>query len=79
VVNTSGICNKWGISHLNDNVSECVMSPEDTLAINRGGSWKTKSNISERQISDPDSCNGYTGFRIAKTYTPIEINKKPVK
>jgi formylglycine-generating enzyme required for sulfatase activity len=71
--------NKWGISHINDNVSEWVISPDDTLAISRGGSWKTKNDISERQIIDPDSSNGYTGFRIARTYTPININKKPIK
>ena len=74
-----GNLNKWGISHINDNVSEWVISPDDTLAISRGGSWKTKNDISERQIIDPDSSNGYTGFRIARTYTPININKKPIK
>jgi formylglycine-generating enzyme required for sulfatase activity len=71
-----GSINKWGIAHLTDNVSEWVISPRDTLAIGRGGSWKTNSNISDRQWINPDSSNGYTGFRIVRTYTPIEINKK---
>jgi formylglycine-generating enzyme required for sulfatase activity len=74
-----GSTNKWGISHLIDNVSEWVNSPDDTLAIYRGGSWRTNSNISDRQWIHPDSSNGYTGFRIVRTYTPIEINKKPDK
>lgn len=56
-----------------------VVSPDDSSAISRGGSWRTISNISERQIIDPDSCNGYTGFRIVRTYKPIEINKRPNK
>lgn len=71
-----GNTNKWGLSHLADNVSEWVMSSDDTLAISRGGSWRTISDISDRQSMDPDSSNGYTGFRIVRTYTPIEINKK---
>lgn len=74
-----GNINKWGLSHLYDNVSEWVVSPDDSSAISRGGSWRTKSNISDRQIIDPDSCNGYTGFRIVRTYKPIEINKRPNK
>jgi len=74
-----GSTNKWGISHLIDNVSEWVISPDDTLAIYRGGSWRTNNNISDRQWMHPDSSNGYTGFRIVRTYTPIEINKKPDK
>jgi formylglycine-generating enzyme required for sulfatase activity len=74
-----GNINKWGLSHFYDNVSEWVASTEDSSAISRGGSWRTKSNISDRQIMDPDSCNGYTGFRIVRTYKPIEINKRPDK
>jgi formylglycine-generating enzyme required for sulfatase activity len=74
-----GSTNKWGISHLIDNVSEWVISPNDTLAIYRGGSWRTNSNIKDRQWMHPDSSNGYTGFRIVRTYTPIEINKKTDK
>ena len=74
-----GNINKWGLSHLYDNVSEWVAATEDSSAISRGGSWRTKSNISDRQIIDPDSCNGYTGFRIVRTYKPIEINKRPDK
>ena len=74
-----GSTNKWGISHLIDNVSEWVISPDDTLAIYRGGSWRTNSNINDRQWMHPDSSNGHTGFRIVRTYTPIEINKKPDK
>jgi formylglycine-generating enzyme required for sulfatase activity len=71
--------NKWGISHLADNVSEWVMSSDDTLAISRGGSWRTNCNISDRGRMDPDSSNGYTGFRIVRTYKPIEINKRQDK
>jgi formylglycine-generating enzyme required for sulfatase activity len=74
-----GNINKWGLSHLYDNVSEWVIAPDDSSAISRGGSWRIKSNISDRQIIDPDSCNGYTGFRIVRTYKPIEINKRPDK
>lgn len=74
-----GSINKWGISHLIDNVSEWVIMPDDTMAIARGGSWSSKINYSDRQRMDPDSSNGYTGFRIVRTYTPIEINKKPDK
>ena len=74
-----GSTNKWGISHLIDNVSEWVISPDDTLAIYRGGSWRTNSNINGRQWMHPDSSTGYTGFRIVRTYTPIEINKKQDK
>ena len=56
------------------------LSNEQSLQrTSRGGSWRTKSNISDRQIIDPDSCNGYTGFRIVRTYKPIEINKRPDK
>jgi formylglycine-generating enzyme required for sulfatase activity len=74
-----GNLNKWGLSHMSDNVSEWVVAPDDSSAISRGGSWRTKSNISDHQIIDPDSCNGYTGFRIVRTYKPIEINKRPDK
>jgi Uncharacterized conserved protein len=74
-----GNINGWGLSHLYNNVSEWVVAPGDSSAISRGGSWRTKSNISDRQIIDPDSCNGYTGFRIVRTYKPIEINKRPDK
>jgi hypothetical protein len=74
-----GNMNKWGIYNLVDNVSERVISLDDTLAIHRGGSWRTNSDISDRQWMHPDSSNGYTGFRIVRTYTPLEINKKLVK
>ena len=74
-----GNMNKWGLSHLYDNVSEWVISPDDSSAASRGGSWRTKGNISDRQIIDPDSCNGYTGFRIVRTYKPIGINKRQDK
>jgi formylglycine-generating enzyme required for sulfatase activity len=74
-----GNINKWGLSHMYDNVSEWVDSPDDSSAISRGGSWRTKSNISDRQIINPDSSNGFTGFRIVRTYKPIEINKRPNK
>jgi formylglycine-generating enzyme required for sulfatase activity len=74
-----GNTNKWGISHLVDNVSEWVMSSDDTLAISRGGSWRTNSNISDRERMDPDSSSGNIGFRIVRTFTPIGINKKPNK
>ena len=74
-----GSTNMWGISHLNDNVSEWVIASEDTLAISRGDSWKTNMNTSDRLRFNPDSSNGYTGFRIIRTYTPIQINKKSEK
>jgi formylglycine-generating enzyme required for sulfatase activity len=74
-----GNINKWGLSHLYDNVSEWVAATEDSSAISRGGSWRTKSNISDRQIIDPDSSNGYTGFRIVRTYEPVGINKRQEK
>lgn len=74
-----GSTNKWGISHLLDNVSEWVITPDDTLAIARGGSWRNNINYSDRQWMDPDSSNGYTGFRIVRTYTPIVVNNKPEK
>lgn len=71
--------NKWGIANLSDNVAEWVSAPDDTMAIGRGGSWRTKNGFSERLIADPDSCNGYTGFRIVRTFTPQAINKNPIK
>lgn len=70
----SGSQNRWGISHLSDNVSEWVVPSADTLAVSRGGSWRTRSGIVDRQIYNQDSCNGYTGFRIVRTFTPVKVN-----
>jgi formylglycine-generating enzyme required for sulfatase activity len=72
-----GNINKWGLSHMYDNVAEWVVAPDDSSAISRGVSWRTIGNISARQIINPDSSNGFTGFRIVRTYKPIEINKRP--
>jgi formylglycine-generating enzyme required for sulfatase activity len=73
-----GNANRWGLSHMYDNVSEWVIS-DDSVAISKGGSWRTNANISDRQIINPDSSTGYTGFRIVRTYEPVEINKRQEK
>lgn len=58
------------LTHFIDNVSEWVVNPDERNVIARGGSWKTKGGISGRRISDRDSRDGYTGFRI------VSVNKK---
>lgn len=63
-----GNINIWGLSHLDDNVSEWVVTmPGEEMCIVRGGSWKTNSNIDDRQLVDPNSKEGNIGFRIVQT------------
>jgi hypothetical protein len=71
-----GIANTWGLTHLDDNVSEWVSSSRETNAIARGGSWKTDANITERQVLDPNSKEGYIGFRIVQSYLGTSLMKK---
>jgi beta-lactamase regulating signal transducer with metallopeptidase domain len=71
-----GNTNEWDVSHLDDNVSEWVLSSQDTLGVVRGGSWKTNSNLADRQVIDPNTEVGYIGFRIVRTFTSTQINKK---
>ncbi|MCX6256255.1 MAG: SUMF1/EgtB/PvdO family nonheme iron enzyme [Bacteroidia bacterium] len=60
--------NKLGLFHLEDNVSEWVVPmPKVKGFIIRGGSWKTNSNINDRQVLDPDCKEGYIGFRIVRS------------
>jgi formylglycine-generating enzyme required for sulfatase activity len=73
---TEGNTNRWGISHLNDNVSEWVSSPDDTLSISRGRNWRSGDNSSDRLRIHPDSSSGLIGFRIARTYKPEVINSE---
>jgi len=77
---SEGSSNRWGISHLHDNVSEWVTDPADTLAVFMGDNWlnNTKSPYSLLHMY-PDSSSGYIGFRIARTYKPEEINSKQDK
>lgn len=72
---TDGATNWEGIFHTNDNVSEWVTSERDTLALGIGGNWFQKDIALEQFWFHPDSCNGYTGFRIAATRKP-EPGKK---
>jgi len=72
---TEGIPNRWGILHLQDNVSEWISIPDDTLAVCQGDNWLTKENSPSILRLPPDSSKGYIGFRIARTYKPEEINK----
>lgn len=66
--------NIMGLSHLNDNVSEWVVAlPIEDLSVARGGSWKTNSNIGDRESLDPDCKEAYIGFRIVRSY----LNKLP--
>lgn len=69
-----GSTNRWGIIHLHDNVSEWVTSPDDTLAISRGDNWRNSEGLTDRYRMHPDSSNGWTGFRIARTFKPEKIN-----
>jgi hypothetical protein len=73
---TEGNPNRWGILHLDDNVSEWVIDPNDTLAIYRGDNWLGKDKLPVMLRMDPDSSKGFIGFRIARTFVPEEINKK---
>lgn len=75
----SGSVNKWDIAHLTNNVSEWVIPSNDTLAISIGGSWRTNNNFSDRKITNPDSSNGFTGFRIVRTFESKKINSKTNK
>ena len=75
---TEGVSNVRSIYHINDNVSEWVISESDTLALSRGRNWFEKEIAIEQYWLHPDSSNGYTGFRIAVTYEP-ESNKKQNK
>lgn len=74
-----GSINRMGIAHLQDNVSEWVSFPNDTLSICRGYNWRSGVNSSERLRMHPDSCSGLIGFRIARTYKSEEINQKTKK
>jgi formylglycine-generating enzyme required for sulfatase activity len=69
--------NNWGLSHLDDNVSEWVVtSPKEKVWIVRGGSWKTNSNIIDRHVVEPDCKEGYIGFRIVRSYlSKLPYNK----
>ena len=70
-----GSSNRWGISHLHDNVSEWVTDPSDSLAVFIGDNWLNNSKSQYSSHMHPDSNRGYIGFRIARTYKPEEINK----
>jgi formylglycine-generating enzyme required for sulfatase activity len=70
-----GSSNRWGISHLHDNVSEWVTDPSDSLAVFIGDNWLNNSKYQYSSHMHPDSSRGYIGFRIARTYIPEEINK----
>jgi formylglycine-generating enzyme required for sulfatase activity len=60
--------NNLGLFHLDDNASEWVVPmPKEKSCIVRGGSWKTNSNINDRQVLDPDCKEGYIGFRIVRS------------
>jgi hypothetical protein len=71
---SEGNSNRWGILHLNDNVSEWANDPEDSLALCKGDNWKSEDKSSNFLRLNPDSSSGYIGFRIARTYKPEEIN-----
>jgi formylglycine-generating enzyme required for sulfatase activity len=75
---SEGSSNRWGISHLHDNVSEWVTDPDDTLAIFKGDNW-LPNNQSFYLPINPDSSKGYIGFRIARTYKPEKINSNQDK
>jgi formylglycine-generating enzyme required for sulfatase activity len=63
-----GDLNGWGLYHFSNNVSEWVIQNFDEVSIVRGGSWKTGSGISERQICEPDLKEPNIGFRIVRSY-----------
>lgn len=73
---TEGSSNRWGISHLHDNVSEWLIVPDDSLAWFKGDNCLTDNKTSYRLPMHPDSSKGFIGFRIARTYKPEEINYK---
>jgi len=73
---SEGNSNRWGISHIHDNVSEWVTDPGDSLAQYIGGNWLTRDNTSYRIPLPPDSSKGFIGFRIVRTFRPEEINSK---
>jgi hypothetical protein len=72
---TEGASNVRRIFHIHDNVSEWVISENDTLGLSRGGNWIEKDIAIDQYRLHPDSSNGYTGFRIVMTYEP-EYNEK---
>jgi formylglycine-generating enzyme required for sulfatase activity len=76
---SEGSSNRWGISHLHDNVSEWVTDPDDTLALYKGDNWLPNNKSFYSLSMHPDSSKGYIGFRIARTYKPEEINSKQDK
>jgi len=65
-----GKVNLWELSHLEDNISEWVDSPQEKTSIVRGGSWNSISNTSARQYHDPNYSDGTLGFRIVQSYIP---------
>ena len=63
-----GDVNEWGLYHLTNNVSELVVQNTDGKSIVKGGSWKTKPDLFERQVCDPDFKASNIGFRVVRSY-----------
>ena len=69
---SEGVSNDLGLFHLYDNVSEWVITNPGHVGVIRGGSLRSKNNISEHSLINEDSKEPYIGFRIVQSYLPTK-------
>jgi formylglycine-generating enzyme required for sulfatase activity len=65
----SGSKNKYGLHHLNSNVSEWILNEaENGQRVIKGSSWKKEVGIFDRIEKPEDYRDNATGFRVVMTY-----------
>jgi len=68
----SGIKNELKLNNFSGNVSEWTSSTPDSISVDKrvvmGGSWKTESNLYERNIVDKKTQSSNIGFRLVRSY-----------
>ena len=69
---SEGATNDLGLFHLNDNVSEWVITNPGHIGAIRGGSFRSKNNIANQSLINEDSQDPYIGFRIVQSYVPTK-------